>query len=54
MTYSNVTDLIGLPQKLLTSGLTVVEYDLSNGNSMVIEYVVNTENEFVVLTKNYN
>lgn len=48
MLYSEVTDLIGLPQHIRTFGLIVVEYELSNDNLLVVEYVVNAEGDLVV------
>lgn len=53
MSYSDVADLIGLPQRRITFGLVVVEYELSNGNSMLIQYGVNSDNEYSVLAKIY-
>lgn len=40
MTYTEVTEAIGLPQRHLAHGLIVVEYALSDGAALVIEYVV--------------
>ena len=42
MTYSAITEEIGLPQRMLTFGLMVVEYDLSD-TSIVVEYAYNME-----------
>ena len=43
MLYSDVTELIGLPQRILTFGLIVVEYELSDGNKLEVEYVRNSD-----------
>jgi hypothetical protein len=40
MTYSEVTQKIGLPQRQITYGLRVVEYALSDGNFLTVEYVM--------------
>ena len=42
MTYSDVTDIIGLPQRVLTFGVMVVEYELKGGKSLIVEYVNRT------------
>ncbi len=47
MTYSDVTDIIGLPQRVLTFGVMVVEYELKGGKSLIVEYV-NQNGHFVV------
>lgn len=39
MTYSEVTQIMGAPQRILTFGLIVVEYDLEEGKSLIVEYV---------------
>lgn len=43
MLYSEVTELIGQPQRIITSGLMIVEYDLSDGSKLEVEYVRNTD-----------
>ena len=53
MTYSQVTDSIGLPQCRVTFGSLVVKYEISNGKSMFIWYLHNSENEYIVMSKNY-
>lgn len=39
MSYSQVTELLGLPQQQRTFGLLVVEYALADGSFLVVEYV---------------
>ena len=39
MTYSEVTQIMGAPQRILTFGLIVIEYDLEEGKSLIVEYV---------------
>ena len=48
MLYSEVTELIGLPQRMITSGVVVVEYEIDNGTVLQVEYVRNVEREYVV------
>jgi hypothetical protein len=53
MLYSDVTEIIGLPQRTRTFGITVVEYDLSNNGIMIVEYVRNSEGHLVVESFTY-
>ena len=41
-----VTNTIGLPQRVRTFGLMVVEYDMTDGNTLVVEYVRNSDGYF--------
>lgn len=50
MTYSEVTSIIGLPQRYLTFGLTVVEYDLSNGQHLTVEYCRRNDGRYIVMS----
>ena len=43
MLYDDITSLIGLPQRIVTFGLLVAEYDLENQIHMRVEYI-QTEN----------
>ena len=48
MPYSEVSARIGLPQRMRTFGIMVVEYDLELGACLVVEYVSNRQGEYVV------
>ena len=40
MTYTQITDIMGLPQAQVTFGLLVVRYDLENSNQkLLMEYI---------------
>ena len=40
MTMEEVNSVLGKPQRQITSGVLVVEYDLSNGEKLVVEYTL--------------
>lgn len=48
MTYNEVTQLIGKPQRCITSGLVVVEYDLNDGRALQVEYSYIPEKGYIV------
>ena len=52
MTYSEVTSIIGEPQRQITFGVTVVEYDISNGGTLVVEYVLG-DSQYIVHSLKY-
>ena len=45
---AEVTDILGLPQRRVTSGAIVVEYELSNGGSAYVRYLENINGYLVV------
>lgn len=52
MTYNEVTQLIGKPQRCITYGLVVVEYDLNDGSALQVEYSYIPEKGYTV--ESYN
>ena len=48
MRYSEVVSVIGHPQRVVAFGLTVVEYDLENGDTILVEYIKNNDGSYIV------
>jgi len=48
MNYIEVTDLIGLPQRQVTYGIVVVEYDLNDGTVLQVEYLDHLDGGYCV------